>query len=251
MLNVQHINILPDMEFTIKINGVLPKLSFDLENEVDRLWLAEQNRRGKAIFNGRIMSASTVSSNGIHGYIVEYRHLIAQRARPELFKDLQVRPVAVSGLFECADGIVFGLRSGSMTQDAGLWELVPSGGIDTSKINDDNRQQTTDNVDFLSQILTELHQEIGIKSSCVSSIKPFCLVDDTDSHVLDIGIAMESPLSADKVLRAHRLNATKEYDELRVVLHTDVSNFIKHESLRLVKVSEKLVQTFYQYVTTG
>lgn len=244
MLNVQH--ILPDTEFIIKINGALPKLSADLENEVERLWLAEQNRRGKAIFNGRIMSASTVSSDGIHGYIVEYRHLIAQRAKPALFKDLQVRPVAVSGLFECADGIVFGRRAESMTQDAGLWELVPSGGIDTSKIHD--ALHSTVKIDFLPQILTELHQEIGIKSSFVSSVNPFCLVDDTDSHVLDIGISIESPLSADKVLRAHHVNATKEYDELRIVSHADVSDFIKHEALRLVKVSAELLQTYYKKI---
>lgn len=178
------------------------KLSADLENEVERLWLAEQERRGKAIFNGRIMSASTVSSNRIHGYIVEYRLLVAQRAKPALFKELQVRPVAVSGLFECTDGIVFGRRAGSMTQDAGLWELVPSGGIDTSKINDD--ASPTVNVDLSSQILTELHQEVGIKSDFASSVNPFCLVDDTDSHVLDIGIAIGSTLSYDEILTIHR-----------------------------------------------
>src|SRR3990167_8022635 len=193
MLNVQSIM---DYEFTVSVVGEPPTLSAELENEVERLWLAEQNRRGKAIFNGRIMSASTVSSDGIHGYIVEYRHLIAQRARPELFDVLQVRPVAVSGLFECADGIVFGRRAGSMMQDAGLWELVPSGGIDTSKINDSRHSPVK--VDFLSQILSELHQEIGIQSSFVSSIHPFCLVDDKNSHVLDIGISIVSSLAYDE-----------------------------------------------------
>lgn len=240
MLNVQH--ILPDTEFTITINGVLPKLSADLENEVERLWLAEQDRRGKAIFNGRIMSASMVTEDGIDGYIVEYRHLIAQRARPALFKDLRVRPVAVSGLLECADGIVFGRRAGSMTQDAGLWELVPSGGIDTSKIND--ARHSTVKVDFLPQILTELHQEIGIKSSFVSSVKPFCVVDDTDSHVLDIGIAIESPLSYDEILTIHRDTATKEYDKLKLVPRSEINQFIQDQASQLVGVSTALIQNF-------
>ena len=242
MLNVQSIM---DYEFTVSVVGEPPTLSAELENEVERLWLAEQNRRGKAIFNGRIMSASTVSSDGIHGYIVEYRHLIAQRARPELFKDLQVRPVAVSGLFECADGIVFGRRAGTMTQDAGLWELVPSGGIDTSKINDDIIKQSTVNVDFLYQILTELHQEIGIKSSFVSSVKPFCLVDDTDSRVLDIGIAIESPLSYDEILTIHRNTATKEYDKLRLVPRSEINQFIQDKASQLVGVSMALLQHYF------
>lgn len=239
MLNVQNISL--DSGFVVKINGFMPKLSDDLEHEVECLWQAEQSRRGKEIFNGRIMSASTVSDVGVDGYIVEYRHLIAQRAQPELFETLQVRPVAVSGLFECADGIVFGRRAGCMTQDAGLWELVPSGGIDTSKIKND---VTIVSLDFCSQLLAELSQEVGIDSGCISSVKPFCLVDDTDSHVLDIGIVIESPLSASYLLKAHQENATKEYEELRVVLQSEISGFIKHEALSLVKVSEELLRLY-------
>lgn len=221
MLHVQR--ILPDKAFVIKMNGVLPKLSAELENEVERIWLAEQNRHRKTIFNGHIMSASTVSSDGIYGYTAEYRHWIAQRARPELFKDLPLRPVAVSGLLECKDGVVLGRRAASMTQDAGLLELVPSGGIDISKINDDIHQQSNVNVDFLSQILTELHEEIGIKSGFVSRVKPFCLVEDTKSRVLDIGIAIESPLSYDEILTIHRNTATKEYDKLRLVPRSEMN----------------------------
>lgn len=117
----------------IRISNISTPLSAEVEAEVEHLWQVEQQRRGKALFNGKILSAIEVSPQQIIGRIVEYRHLIAQRARPELFDVLNVRPVAVSGLFECADGLVFGRRAGSMTQDAGLWELVPSGGIDTSK----------------------------------------------------------------------------------------------------------------------
>jgi hypothetical protein len=236
--------ILPDSEFSIRINGVMPKLSPDLENEVDRLWLIEQKKRGKSLFNGSIMSAHTVSEAGIDGYIVEYRYLIAQLAQPDLFSVLQVRPVAVSGLFECADGIVFGCRAGTLTQDAGLWELVPSGGIDASKIKYDKIQQTTVNVDFISQILTELHQEIGVKSAFISSINPFCLVDDTDSHVLDIGIAIESPLSYHEILMAHRGIATKEYENLRLIPRSEIGRYIKDEVSQLIGVSTVLIKCF-------
>ena len=234
--------------FKVKIDSTQPKLSPDLENEVENLWQAEQERHGKAMFNGRIMSASTVTCEGIHGCVVEYRYLIAQRACPELFKVLQVRPVAVSGLFECAGGIVFGRRADVMTQGAGLWELVPSGGIDTSKIVE------AVEVDYFSQILTELHEETGINSDSVSIVMPFCLVDDNNSHVIDIGIAMKSPLSSAEVLNIYEKAASKEYDELRVVPFSEVNGFIQGEKSRFVEVSIMLLQHFsktFQKITIG
>ena len=225
----------------IRISNTISLLPNDVEAEVERLWQAEQQRRGKPLFNGSILSAIEISSHEIIGRIVEYRHYVAQRARPELFDVLKVRPVAVSGLLECADGVVFGRRAGSMTQDAGFWELVPSGGIDTSKAD-----ERTD-VNYRAQILTELHEEIGINSDSVLSIRSFCLVEDIDSHVIDIGIAMVSPLSTDEVLRIHREAATKEYDELRVVPFADIDGFIQVEAMQLVGVSAMLIQHFQDH----
>jgi hypothetical protein len=128
-----------------------------------------------------------------------------------------------------------------MTQDAGLWELVPSGGIDTSEVPDGAE------LDYRAQILTELHEEIGIGSDSVASIRPFCLVDDLDSHVLDIGLMMESPLSASAVLKIHREAATRDYDELRVVDRAEVDGFIQGEASQLVGVSAILIQQFRQF----
>src|SRR3990167_3983338 len=155
MLSAQAIS---SSEFTVKVVEAQPALSASLENEIEHLWIAEQNRRGKAIFNGSIMSATNVSCSGIEGCIVEYRYLIAQKANPDLFDTLRVRPVAVSGLLECADGLVFGRRANAMTQDAGLWELVPSGGIDANHLTLPAR------VDFSSQLLQELHEELGLST---------------------------------------------------------------------------------------
>lgn len=212
---------------------VLPS---DLEVEVELLWQAEQARRGKALFNGKIFSAVEITPDTILGRIVEYRHLIAQRAKPELFDVLNVRPVAVSGLFECANGVVFGRRSGAMTQDAGLWELCPSGGLDTSKTAAGGK------MDYRAQILTELSEEIGISHDDVTEIRPFCLVDDLDSHVIDIGIALTSRLSSDEVLATHRAAATKEYDELLIVPHDEVAQFVEGKRGQLVVVSAALLE---------
>jgi hypothetical protein len=230
--------------FRLLLDCVAPALTPDLENQIETLWQAEQKKRSKAMFNGRIMSAVNISENEIHGCIVEYRYLIAQCAKPELFDTLKLRPVAVSGLFECAEGIVFGRRAEGMTHGAGLWELVPSGGIDTSRVSDATE------VNYLSQILTELHEETGVNADCVSSMGPFCLVVDVNSHLIDIGIALKSSLSGDEVLRLHR-EAAKEYDELKIVHNSDVDGFIGAEMSKIVDVSTALLRNRPGKIRTG
>ena len=237
MLNIIAIPI--SSKFPLKLVGSSPEISPDLEKEIEYLWKTEQERRGKTLVNGSIMSASMASKEGIFGFISEYRHFIAQQARPELFDILNVRPVAVSGLLICADGIVFGRRAGLMTQDSGLWELVPSGGVDTGNITG------TKEIKCGPQILLELREEVGIKSELVEKVMPFCFVEDEKSHVIDIGVSLETQLSQDEILKVYELSAKKEYDELRIVRLSDINTFVAREADRIVRVSIKLIQ-FYQ-----
>jgi hypothetical protein len=210
-------------------------LPASVECEIDRLWNVEQARRGKYLSNGLIFSAIEISPGQILGRTVEYRQWIAQRGRPELYDVLAVRPVAVAGLFECADGLIFGRRASTVTQDAGLWELVPSGGIDTSQL-------APGEVNYRAQILSELHEELGCRSDSVLSATAFCLVEDLESHVLDIGIAMLAQLSAAEVFRTHHVAASQEYEELRVMTVADVNEFVEREASQLVPVSVALIR---------
>jgi hypothetical protein len=143
--------------------------------------------------------------------------------------------VGVSGLFQCAGGVVFGRRAAALMQDPGQWELVPSGGLDTARL------RVGGQVDYRAQILTELHEELGIAAASVSEIRPYCLVEDTDSHVMDIGIALASPLSAAAVLRLHRGAAMPEYDELRIIAPAGAAAFAHAQGPRLVAVSAALL----------
>jgi len=223
----------------VEVLGHAPALPADLETEVHALWQAAQERRGKSLFNGRILSASEIGSTRIAGYIVEYRRLIAQRARPDLFPVLRVRPVAVSGLLHCADGVVFGRRAGSTTQDAGRWELVPAGGVDTNGVEGVSR------IDIKRQILAELLEEVGLMPAEVAEVMPFCLIEDHDSHVIDIGIGLKAPgLTSDTVLHAHREGGSGEYGELAVVPQMHIADFIERMSPGVVSVSRALLREY-------
>jgi hypothetical protein len=213
----------------IKVNGAALNPSGGVEAEIERMWNAEQSRRGEALFNGKILSA-------MEGSIVEYRHLIAQRANPELFHELNVRPVAVSGLSECGAGVLFGRRAKSVTEAAGLWELCPSGGLDVSEA------VVGGDVDYRAQILIELREEIGVSADAASKVAPFGMVEDSVTHVIDIGIAISISMSPNEITTAHRNFATKEYEELTIVPRKDLLAFIAKNHECITEVSKALIE---------
>lgn len=220
--------------------GPLAAMDADLEQEVARLWRAEQTRRGSAgaLFDGPILSAVEVAPNRVAGRVGRYRQLIAQRARPELYARLNIRPVAVAGILVCDDGLVFGRRIESVTEAPGQWETVPAGGVDASHVDDRGR------IDYRAQILTELEEEVGIPGDEVSAVQPFCLADDTQSRNVEVGIVVRVARNGGDVLAAHEQCASREYMELAVVQPTKVHDFVARLSEPLVEVSEAILNRY-------
>jgi len=227
---------LPDAR--IELLGDAPPLPPDLDAEVDRLWLAERSRQGGGLFNGHTFSAVVVEPARIAGHRIEYRRLIAQRLCPELFESLRVRPVGVSGLLQCADGIVFGRRARTGVQHPGLWELAPSGGIDTDSVQPGL-------IDVRRQVLTELTEEVGLKQDQVGVPAPFCLVEDEELRVLDIGFALTAPaLTAGAILALHQASGSREYGELAVVPRGGLQHFFEQIGEQLMPVSRMLLSLY-------
>lgn len=229
--------ILSRSNFSIEINDFSLKVSPELEQEIEIVWQKEQ-KKNENLFNGLIVSATTVSPQIIQGFVCEYRYLIAQRIKPELFDVLQIRPVAVSGLLLCTDGIVVGRRGKEVSQNSGFWELVPSGGIDATNIKFNAK------VSPVSQIFTELQEEIGVKPNSVLHAKPFCLVEDINSHVIDIGIVLKTSLTKGEVEQHYYNSPSKEYEELCVLNLSELDAFIIRHQKNIVDVSQALFQAF-------
>ncbi|HHQ4611770.1 TPA: hypothetical protein ACSP2B_004067, partial [Aeromonas veronii] len=150
---------------------------------VDKIW-REAQRKNSRLFDGNILSCISDSSNKITSVIDNYKFFFSKKSHPGLLEKIQIMPIAVSGILECKDGFVFGKRAKFTTQDAELWELVPSGGLDASITNNLNIY------DFKQQLLTELYEEMGINPDMLRTITPFCYVIDHEASVLDIGIYM-------------------------------------------------------------
>jgi hypothetical protein len=172
----------------------------DLARDVDAAW-NEIRRSNPLAEDGRIFSITALSSDRIEGRFVPYRWRAAQVARPDLARRLPVRPLAVSGLLLCSDGVVLGRRARHVGQP-GLWELVPSGGISRGP------------PDWRDAIFTELSEEIGLHPRDVASVHPFCLIEDEKDAVVDIGIRIETPLTGAEIVGRHQALPVKEYAEI-------------------------------------
>ncbi len=216
--------------------GDPPPLPARLDAEVAALWERARALRPDGLRDGGLFTVEAMTPLRITGRFVPYRRLVAQRAKPALFGALGVRPLAVSGVLTCADGVVFGRRAADVTEDAGRWELVPSGGVSPECADAAGR------VDLGRQIGIELGEEVGVAADAVGAPEILCAVEDNRSHVIDVGIALASPLSGAEVRARHARRASREYAELAVVAKADVPAFVAARGRELIEVSRALLE---------
>jgi GNAT superfamily N-acetyltransferase len=202
-----------DRGFVLRLASDHTEVSDATEAVVQRIWVDEFTRLpGTKLFDGTIYSVARHSPAELVIRAVPYRYFVAQARRPELFEELQIQPLAVAGVLRCADGVVLGRRSADVRQDPGMWEPVPSGGLDRP--------------DAAHQVLIELQEELGLARSDVASCDVVALLIDIDTRVHVVVFALETPLGSADVRSAHSVAATDEYAELAVVPPADVGRFL-------------------------
>lgn len=191
-----------------------------LDAEVDRLWAAAQERMDGKLFNGRVFSADIITPDLVCGHWTEFRRIVAQMDRHDLHRAIGARPLAVGGVITGPDGVVFGRRPPGAIYQAGEWQLPPAGSVDLGSARGEG------DVDVIAQFLTELEEELGLPSEAVANATPLCIVEHAGSHVLDLGIAVTTNLSAADILASHAETGNAEYDPLVVVPPADLAAFV-------------------------
>ena len=200
-----------DIEPDVRVRVVRPMapLPAGLDAEVDRLWAEAQARTGGGLFNGRVFSADVITPRLICGHWTEFRRIVAQMHRHDLFPLLGIRPLAVGGVIHGPDGVVFGRRPGRAVYQAGEWQLPPAGSVDASAAGPEGV------VDIVGQLLAELREEVGLPAEAIDAIRPLCIVEHAaggvGSHVLDLGIGLATSLSAAAIHAAHARGGNAEY----------------------------------------
>ena len=87
----------------------------------------------------------------------------------------------------------------------------------------------------------EMREELGLEAGQVDKPQPFCLMEDSATHVLDIGFLMRTPLSRTAILTCHDHKASDEYLCLEVVARAELEAFLDTCRQRCVNVGARYV----------
>jgi hypothetical protein len=237
MLNVH----LLQSEPRVTLGAAAPAIGPDIEARVDEIWQREKELRSHDLHNGRLFSVDYCDGRTIVGWISEYRYFLAQRREPSLHAALKIKPLAVTGILSCPDGVLFGRRSGRSEMDAGCWELVPSGGVDDAAVGPAGQ------VSLERCILIELEEETGIGASELSArSRAAALVEDPQSHVIDVGVMLATASSAAQIQRRFAALENREYSELEIVAPAELRAFRRNRVDSLGAVSAALLDALMQ-----
>jgi hypothetical protein len=237
MLNVR----LLQSEPRVSLGAAAPAIDPGIEARVDEIWQREKELRSRHLYNGRLFSVDHCDDETIVGWISEYRYFLAQQREPGLYAALKIKPLAVTGILSCPDGVVFGRRSDRSEMDAGCWELVPSGGVDDAAVG------SAGQVSLERCILVELEEEIGIGESELSAhCRAVALVEDPQSHVTDVAIVLSTACSAAQIQHRFATLENREYSELEIVASAELRAFRRGRADSLGAVSAVLLDTLMQ-----
>lgn len=197
---------------------------------VEEIWTSEKKKRGGQLTNGRIYGLAEFRPDYLLIYPSEYRYAIARRRDPDLKEfGLSMRPLAVTGILLCADGLIFGRRGSSVANDVGLWEPAPAGGLS----QDDPKVQ----------VLEELEEELGITASMIVSAEACGLIEDVESGVFDILFRLWTPATELDIRAAHTVRGSDEYAELAIVKPPEVPTFLDAQGERLLPAVRPMLRT--------
>ena len=206
---------------TIVDSGGELNISSSVQEKITSNWELEKQKRDTDLFDGRIFNLTEITRETLTGFYIDYSVSLAQYCDPNLFDDLGVRPLAVSGFVSCEQGIVFGLRNENLTADAGMWELVASGGVDDSVRLDDGT------VDFREQFLDELCEEINLPSDAIREIAPIIMLEESQTHVCDIVIETNLFVGAYILFPLFNECGRGEYVSIDIVPEHGVKSFVQ------------------------
>lgn len=200
-----------------------------IEARVDARWAQTLSERPDR-HDGSMLTLVGREPDALRARFVGYRHYLAQRAEPAL--GLGIVPLAVSGLLVCEGQVALARRADHTTQYPGWLELVPSGGIDATRLRADG------SVDWEAQLLVELEEETGLAAHAVTRIVPLSLVRDRVDAVVDLAARIE-------IAPAARATAKTgdEYEALRW-LDAAALRALLDEEERLVPASRAICEAY-------
>lgn len=221
---------------TCRLSNAIVAPPEDITARTQAIWDEETQRRSTTLFNGEIVSVVSINETLIIGRRAEYRWLLAQSHDEDFFRWFQVRPLAVTGVLTCPEGIVIGRRSKSVFQFPGLWELAPSGSVDLGTLDAEG------NIDLLTQLMQELHEEVGLQAADVANVQPLAIACDVDSQVFDVCFVLNTAVHWEQIATRFSANTNTEYERLEILPVDQISTFLRSNKASTTPLTLSLLQ---------
>ncbi len=212
------------------------RFSADVLNAVDQIWTKARASRPNALSDGSIFNVSELEWPAVHGHFIDYKFFFAAQQYPHQFSELNIRPLAVTGITDCDGGLIFGRRAAWVTQDPGSWEFAPSGGLEPASRRADGV------VDFCRQLKEELSEETGLSPDLVGEVEPWCVVEDNSANVLDIVTRMYLDADMRSVEKSLSDAQNNEYQEFRIMNRDDARTILFKNDQRATPLTEFIIQ---------
>lgn len=213
-------------------------------DEVRAVWESEKRERPN-LFNGKIFSLDSIESDEAYGFLADYSWYVAQQRRPELFGELRVRSLAVSGLVVAGGHMLFGRRKASLAIEGGLWEPAPSGTI-SGDLREPDGALSWRRV-FLDELRGELGLNLGSDLNTAGAsrlLRPFALIENTATNIWELGVALELDLDHREILGAWAVTPEPEHNEMAAVPIEDVPRFYTERRADMVGVCGMLLAQY-------
>jgi len=200
-----------------------------IDQEVERVWQEELTRTNGKVFNEQLLAFDAFEGQVLTGHFVEYKSYIAQIRGGKG----GIKPVSISGYCRAGNYVLVGKRSQQVTDYSGFYELVPSGSIDPSSMNENS-------IDVTKQVRTELLEEAGIGAGLVKGVVATHLIECVNEGVYEICCRVEVD---EQVLgRELKGNGDGEYTELNWIEKSEIGKFVEKNMGMIVPLSLELIE---------
>jgi len=199
-------------------------ISDRVRKKYDEYWDIE-SKLNPHLFDGTLFYVNEFDSNKVRWVYSKYRYWYAQKNINTESLQGQLTSLAVTGIIKKGNQLLLGKRSAQVTQDKGLWDFVPSGGLS---------QQESGKADYYAQLKEEFQQELGVTDGLISTIEPLILVLDHEDKVLDIVCTLTV-----KCDLSHFEVTNSEYDDFQIL---NLSQIEDVEIDQLSPITQKIIE---------
>ena len=214
----------------------------DVQQKINKIWKNEYQKKNKKLFNDKVLNFENIIKKNdttiVNVDYIDYKSVLAERKDPSL--NLGFYAVGVSGLVllreNNLDYVLFALRGANSTEYPYHLELVPSGHLDMSVLQDNGI------VDYKKKVRQEFNEETGLSLEFIEKTKSICLAKDIQNRVYDVCCLLQ--VKGDRKTIISGLQNAAEYTNPTFVPLAKLSDFINLNSKRLIPTSKAILECF-------